>query len=75
MDAATTQVRADIVASVISVEVAPGEAVAQGQTLLIVESMKMEIPVPAPRPGTVARIAVDVGDVVQEGDLLAEIGP
>ncbi|MGI9017999.1 MAG: biotin/lipoyl-binding carrier protein [Euzebya sp.] len=66
-------VTADIVASVIRVVAAPGDSVTVGQTLLIMESMKMEIPLQSPADGVVTRIAVSVGDVVQEGDVLAEI--
>ncbi|CAN5348175.1 biotin/lipoyl-binding carrier protein [soil metagenome] len=69
----TLSVTADIVASVLSIAVAPGEQVALGQTLLVLESMKMEIPITTTAAGTVVRLGVAVGDVVQEGDLLAEI--
>jgi len=47
--------------------------VADGDTLVILESMKMEIPVLAESPGTLTRLAVAEGDVVQEGDLIAVI--
>jgi biotin carboxyl carrier protein len=67
-------VRAELVAHVLRVEVAEGDAVAAGDTLVLLESMKMEIPVLAEHPGTVRRLTVDVGDVVQEGDLIAVIG-
>jgi biotin carboxyl carrier protein len=59
-----------MVANVVSLVVAPGEAVAPGDTLLILESMKMEIPVLAETGGTVAEVKVTEGDVVQEGDVL-----
>lgn len=65
-----TTLRAEMVASVFAVAVRPGERVAAGDTLLVLESMKMEIPVIAEREGTVAEIAVSEGDVVQEGDPL-----
>jgi biotin carboxyl carrier protein len=45
-----------------------GDAVAEGQTLVIVESMKMEFPVDAPQPGVVAAIKVAEGDHVKSGD-------
>ena len=50
-----------------------GDAVAEGDTLVILESMKMEIPVVAESDGMVKQIAVNEGDVVQEGDLIAVI--
>ena len=64
------QVMAEMVANVLSVLVAEGEQVEAGQTLVLLESMKMEIPVVPEAAGRVARIGVAVGDVVQEGDLL-----
>ncbi len=45
----------------------------KGDTLVILESMKMEIPVVAEADGTVSEIAVHEGDVVQEGDLIAVV--
>ncbi len=67
------EVRAEMVANVWKVVAAEGESVADGDTLVILESMKMEIPVLAEEAGTVARLAVAEGDVVQEGDLIAVI--
>lgn len=67
------EVRAEMVANVWRVLVAQGEPVAEGDTLLILESMKMEIPVVAESAGTVALLSVQEGQVVQEGDLLAVI--
>lgn len=64
------QVRADMVANVFEVGVSPGESVEAGQTLLVLESMKMEIPVVAELPGVVREITVKPGEVVQEGDVL-----
>ena len=52
---------------------AEGDNVADGDTLVILESMKMEIPVLAEAAGTVTKLAVAEGDVVQEGDLIAVI--
>jgi acetyl-CoA carboxylase biotin carboxyl carrier protein len=68
-----TEVRAEMVANVWKVVVAAGDTVADGDTLVILESMKMEIPVLAEGDGTVATLAVGEGDVVQEGDLIAVI--
>ena len=59
-----------MVANVMSVSVAPGDRVAVGDTVALLESMKMEIPVIAERAGTVTAVKVASGDVVQEGDVL-----
>ena len=68
------EVRAEMVANVWKVLVAEGDTVADGDTLVILESMKMEIPVLAESSGVVAKMHVAEGDVVQEGDLIAVIG-
>ncbi len=67
------EVRAEMVANVWKVLVAEGDTVTDGDTLVILESMKMEIPVIAEVDGTVSRLAVAEGGLVQEGDLIAEI--
>ncbi len=67
------EVRAEMVANVWKVVVAAGDSVADGDTLVILESMKMEIPVIAEAAGTVAELRVAEGDVVQEGDVIAVI--
>ena len=66
-------VHAEMVASVHSVAVAVGELIDAGATLVVLESMKMEIPVLAEFPGTVLEVLVAVGDVVQEGDALVSL--
>jgi acetyl-CoA carboxylase biotin carboxyl carrier protein len=68
-----SEVRAEMVANVWKVVAAEGDAVADGDILVILESMKMEIPVLAEDSGTLTRLAVAEGDVVQEGDLIAVI--
>ena len=68
--AQVTEILAEMVANVIAVEVGPGDAVTAGDTVVLLESMKMEIPVIAERDGTVAAVKVGPGDVVQEGDVL-----
>ena len=68
-----TEIRAEMVANVWKVVAAEGSAVDDGDTLVILESMKMEIPVLAEGPGTLTKLAVSEGDVVQEGDLIATI--
>jgi acetyl-CoA carboxylase biotin carboxyl carrier protein len=65
-----TEVCAEMVANVVTIVVEIGAEVAASDTLLILESMKMEIPVLAENGGTVAEIRVTEGDVVQEGDVL-----
>jgi acetyl-CoA carboxylase biotin carboxyl carrier protein len=67
------EVRAEMVANVWKVMVAAGDTVEDGDTLVILESMKMEIPVIAEVSGTVAELRVSEGDVVQEGDIIAVI--
>jgi acetyl-CoA carboxylase biotin carboxyl carrier protein len=68
-----TEIRAEMVANVWKVVAAEGDTVADGDTLVILESMKMEIPVLAESSGTISRMAVAEGDVIQEGDLIAVI--
>ena len=68
-----TEVTAEMVANVMSVAVAPGDTVAAGDTVVLLESMKMEIPVIAETGGSVRAVKVAAGDVVQEGDVLVEL--
>ena len=67
------EVRAEMVANVWKIVVAEGDSIAEGDTLVILESMKMEIPVLAESDGRVAALHVAEGDVVQEGDVIAVI--
>ncbi|WP_298324922.1 biotin/lipoyl-binding carrier protein [Haloactinopolyspora sp.] len=67
-------VSAEMVANVHSVEVSAGQRVDAGATLVVLESMKMEIPVLSEADGVVAEIRVAPGDVVQEGDVLVVLG-
>lgn len=53
----------------------PGQAVAAGQSLVIMESMKMETELAAPQAGTVERVAVTEGQIVAQGDLLVAVTP
>ncbi|MEO5711093.1 MAG: biotin/lipoyl-binding carrier protein [Nocardioidaceae bacterium] len=69
----TADVVAEMVANVLKVGVAPGERIAVGDAVVLLESMKMEIPVLAEHAGTVAAVKVGPGDVVQEGDVLLTI--
>lgn len=67
------KVRSEITGSVWKVEVAVGQSVSEGDTLVIVESMKMEIPVEAEAAGTVRKLLVAVGEQIAEGQAVAEI--
>jgi biotin carboxyl carrier protein len=67
-------VRADMAGIVREVLVAAGDTVTRGQTLLILEAMKMENEVKAGRDGRVTSVAVEAGRTVTIGDVLAEIG-
>jgi acetyl-CoA carboxylase biotin carboxyl carrier protein len=68
------EIRAEMVANVWKVLVSEGDQVDDGDTLVILESMKMEIPVLAESPGVVTKLHVAEGDVVQEDERIAEIG-
>lgn len=68
-----SDVRADMVANVMEIHVSEGATLNVGDTIVLLESMKMEIPVIAEESGIISRVAVSVGDVVQEGDLLVTI--
>jgi acetyl-CoA carboxylase biotin carboxyl carrier protein len=68
-----TAIVAEMVANVIEVSVEIGSTVASGDAVVLLESMKMEIPVIAEHGGTVRAIKVAPGDVVQEGDVLVEL--
>jgi biotin carboxyl carrier protein len=67
------EIRAEMVANVWKVVKSAGDDVVEGDTLVILESMKMEIPVVSEYDGVVREIAVNEGDVVQEGDLIAVV--
>ena len=67
------EVVAEMVANVWKVVVAEGDTIAEGDPIVILESMKMEIPVESPLGGTVKEIRVQEGGVVQEGDVIAVV--
>jgi biotin carboxyl carrier protein len=64
---------AEMVANVLSVAVEPGSTVRPGDTIALLESMKMEIPVLTESAGVVSEVRVGPGDVVQEGDVLVTL--
>ena len=68
-----TEVLAEITANVWQVPAEVGQSVAEGETLVILESMKMEIPVESPVAGVVKELRVKPEDQVQEGDVIAVI--
>lgn len=65
-----TEVKAELVGSVWKIVSKAGDKVVEEDVFLILESMKMEIPVTAPRAGTVKEIRVKEGEVVKEGQVL-----
>jgi len=69
----TQRVEAELVANVIKVLVAPGDRVAVGDMVVLLESMKMEIPVEVEWAGTIAEVGVSEGDVVSEGALIVVV--
>ena len=71
--AGSVKVEAGAAGKVFKLEAKVGDAVKKGDTLLILEIMKMETPVVAPQDGTVASIDVAVGDSVESGALLATL--
>ena len=71
---ANVAVLSELNAVVLRIVVAAGEQVKRGDTLVVLESMKMEIPVAAPRDGTVAAILVGETQIVEEGQQLAILG-
>lgn len=66
-------VSAHITGTVWKIEVKEGEAVTEGQVCVILESMKMEMPVEAPQAGTVQKVHVTEGQAVSEGDVLVTL--
>ncbi len=71
---AGTEIVAEMVANVLMIIATRGQRLEAGDTVVILESMKMEIPVLTEAGGIVREVRVDEGDVVQEGDVLAVIG-
>ena len=69
----STDACAHITGTVWKVEVAVSDRVSEGQTVVILESMKMEMPVEAPAGGVVSEVLVAPGEAVEEGDVLVRI--
>ncbi len=72
---ASVHVRCEVAGKVVRVEARAGTRVAADDTLLLVECMKMEIPVPAPAAGLLEEILVAEGDAVEEGQHVATLRP
>lgn len=71
--AGSITVNASVPGKVCGIDAAVGQAVKAGDSIVVLEAMKMEIPVVAPQDGTVASIEVRVGDAVENGDVLATL--
>jgi acetyl-CoA carboxylase biotin carboxyl carrier protein len=71
---AELRVKSEIAGSVWKIEVAVGDTVSEEDTLIVLESMKMEIPLLAPRAGRVIEILVAEGEAIAEGDVAVIIG-
>ncbi|HCM91535.1 MAG TPA: acetyl-CoA carboxylase biotin carboxyl carrier protein subunit [Lachnospiraceae bacterium] len=71
--AGSIKVEAGAAGKIFKIEASVGQSVSKGDTVIILEAMKMEIPVVAPADGTVASIDVSVGDAVEAGACLATL--
>ncbi|MCQ2509671.1 MAG: biotin/lipoyl-binding protein [Lachnospiraceae bacterium] len=69
--AGSVDVTASVPGKICKIEAPAGTAVKSGDTVIVLEAMKMEIPVVAPQDGTIASVNVSVGDAVESGDVLA----
>lgn len=67
------EIKADVTGKVWKIEAEAGAALSDGDIVMILESMKMEIPVEAPRAGRLAALTVAEGDSVKEGQVLAKL--
>ena len=68
------KLNSEIAGTIWKIEKGVGDAVTTGETILIIESMKMEIPVEAPEAGRVVTVLVEEGEMVEEGQALVELG-
>ena len=70
---ATIELKADITGTIWKILKAVGDAVAEDEAILILESMKMEIPVASPEAGRIAAILVGEGEIVRDGMVLVRV--
>ena len=70
---AATKVVTDVAGNVWKIVAKVGDKVAEDDTIMIMESMKMEIPVTAPKDGTLKEIMVEEGEAIPEGEIVAMI--
>ncbi|WGX99165.1 biotin/lipoyl-binding carrier protein [Nocardioides sp. L-11A] len=70
-----SELRAELTGSVWKILAEPGTEVTRGQEIMVLESMKMEIPIEAPHDGTVTDVDVAEGEAVEAGTLLARMNP
>ncbi|MCC6387384.1 MAG: biotin/lipoyl-binding protein [Dehalococcoidia bacterium] len=68
------EVRSVVQGRVVDIVAAIGTSVEAGDDLVIVESMKMEVPIQAPQDGSVTEVRVGIGDAVEEGTVLVVLG-
>ena len=68
-----SQIQANMAGMVINILVNVGDEVRDGQDVIMLESMKMEVPIQAEQPGTVKEIKIGVGDFVEDGQALIEL--
>ena len=68
-----SKVTAPLTGTVWKIQVRVGDSVEEGQTLVILESMKMEMPVEAPERGKVSEVLVSEGQAIEEGDVLVSL--
>jgi biotin carboxyl carrier protein len=68
-----SSVESPMVGKILKIEKQVGDAVEEDDVVIVMEAMKMEIPVVAPSPGKVKEIKVSVGQAVEAGEILAEI--
>ena len=68
-----TEIKAEMAGTVLKVLINNGDSVNEGQEIIIIESMKMEIPIEASDSGKVVDVKVSEGDFVNDGDILAVI--
>ncbi|MBO8170856.1 MAG: acetyl-CoA carboxylase biotin carboxyl carrier protein subunit [Bacillaceae bacterium] len=67
------QIQSNMAGTVLRVPVSAGDSVKSGQEVVVLESMKMEIPITVDQDGTVKEVKVNEGDFVNEGDVLIEL--